>query len=468
MIGLPRTVDQLKTDVDRLAGVCTAVAVIGRGNGGRIEQPGVVQPHAGRRQLGQRREGIHHTARSGNAAHDEPRRVDVPLPEIGPHQRRHAGNHGRCHRRAAPLGILIPRQRAVDGYAGRHDLVTGIREGRGLVLGRRGLDTQHIRQGGGIMRSDRFRQTVVARCGYQHGLVQGNLQRVLHDLRAGVTAEAHVDHVGAIVYGIQNALGNVVDRQHPAVLRRPDRHDPHVESHPHAALAVESLCRDDPRHVRAVAVIVDRVAAVQRGVRHHAGPVDVVLEAVAVVVDAVARNFAGVDPHVGLQFLVVVVHARVDDGHHNVLRPARIDPVVIQAVPSLPDPDIFVKPLLVVSRVGGAVRQSFDYRRDLVRHAPHVIRLGRFHLGHFAQGRQRFFHVRAFGQIQPVPAAEFLPFPRLALLRELFRFRRRQRRPAAGLDRNPRQLREDGACQFPPLAEIAAGPARFRHVTLLG
>ena len=68
---------------------------------------------------------------------------------------------------------------------------------------------------------------------------------------------------------------------------------------------------DDAGHVRAVRVIVHRIAVVT----HEIVTVDVVHIPVAVVIQAVAGDLAGIDPDVGLEVGMEVVNARVDDGH---------------------------------------------------------------------------------------------------------------------------------------------------------
>src|SRR5437763_8439097 len=77
--------------------------------------------------------------------------------------------------------------------------------------------------------------------------------------------------------------------------------------------------------MRPVPVFIPRVAG--RGRRPagvlpgEVGAVDVVDDAVLVVVDAVARDLPRVGPDIVAQVLVVVVDARVDDGHDDRRRP---------------------------------------------------------------------------------------------------------------------------------------------------
>ena len=92
-----------------------------------------------------------------------------------------------------------------------------------------------------------------------------------------------------------------------------DSHDLRAVCYTYGA-AVAGLRGDDARHVRAVALVVLRVARA----RDEVDAVHVVGVAVAVVVGAV-EGLVAVLPHGVGQVDVAVVDARVDDGHHGAL-----------------------------------------------------------------------------------------------------------------------------------------------------
>ena len=121
------------------------------------------------------------------------------------------------------------------------------------------------------------RQPVVARGRHHHhavihGSLYGGRHRVLQ-AEAGSgkrRSEAQVDHVGAVGGGPVDSRRNVGVRPRSAVVQHPDGHDGRAGRDAVHADAVAGICRDDARHVGAVAVAVLR----RRVARHEvpAGP----------------------------------------------------------------------------------------------------------------------------------------------------------------------------------------------------
>ena len=135
------------------------------------------------------------------------------------------------------------------------------------------------------------------------------------EIGAGARAgEREVDHARAVGDGVAHALGHRRHVTGGVGAEHLDRHDPRAPGEARDADAVVAARGDDARDVRAVAVVVRRVAVVVDEVC----AVDVVDEAVAVVVDAVARHLARVGPQVGHQVAMRQVHAGVDHRHGDV------------------------------------------------------------------------------------------------------------------------------------------------------
>ena len=114
----------------------------------------------------------------------------------------------------------------------------------------------------------------------------------------------------AHLHGVVEGADGVGDGAAAVGVEELQGHDLHVPVDAGHADAVVAHGADGAGHVRAVAVVVHRVAVVVDEVV----AVDVVDEAVAVVVDAVAGDLAGVGPDVGGQVGVGVIDAGVDDG----------------------------------------------------------------------------------------------------------------------------------------------------------
>jgi hypothetical protein len=66
--------------------------------------------------------------------------------------------------------------------------------------------------------------------------------------------------------------------------------------------------------VRAMPVVVHRVASIENGVNAK----DVIDDSVVIVVEIVSSNFVGIAPHLGGQILVIIINAGVDDGDDHV------------------------------------------------------------------------------------------------------------------------------------------------------
>src|SRR5262249_46767682 len=123
----------------------------------------------------------------------------------------------------------------------------------------------------------------------------GRLDRVGQGLVEGIAAPTVVRDRGAVVDGVVDRADGAVQGTAAAGIQELDRHDLDVPGDARHAGAVVADGGNGPGDVGPVAVVVHRIGVVGHKI---------------VSVDA-----ARAGPHVRGQFGVVVIHARVDDGH---------------------------------------------------------------------------------------------------------------------------------------------------------
>jgi hypothetical protein len=157
---------------------------------------------------------------------------------------------------------------------------------------------------------------VVAGSGHEeHARIGRGLDRILQRLGeehaaavVGKAAPAVVGDLGAHVGRVEDGVDRIRGEAVAIGGDELERHDPGAPSHAHHAAAVVAHRTDGAGHVRAVAVVVHRVAvAVGEVVAVHI--IDV---AVAVVVNTIAGDLARVRPDVRGEVGVRVVDTRVD------------------------------------------------------------------------------------------------------------------------------------------------------------
>ena len=119
-----------------------------------------------------------------------------------------------------------------------------------------------------------------------------------------------VRYLGAVRDGKVQGVDGPRGRSASGRVEELQGHDLDFPVHPGHADAVVASRADRPRHVRAVVVVVHRVAVVADEVV----AVHIVDVSVLVVVDAIAGNLTRVHPHVRLEVRMVVIDAGVDDG----------------------------------------------------------------------------------------------------------------------------------------------------------
>ncbi len=145
-----------------------------------------------------------------------------------------------------------------------------------------------------------------------HAGVAGGLDRLLERLAAARARDRHVDDLRAVGDRVADGLGHRLGGAHGVCAERLEDHEPGALGDAGHADPVAAARGEDAGDVRAVAVVVGRVAVAVDEVR----AVDVVHEAVAVVVDAVAGDLPRVAPEVVAQVRVREVRAGVDDRDH--------------------------------------------------------------------------------------------------------------------------------------------------------
>ena len=142
----------------------------------------------------------------------------------------------------------------------------------------------------------------------------GRIDGVLERLFIAAAAPGVVHHPSAHERGVFDGGDGVGGVAAAAVIEKFERHDAHLPADAGHADAVVALGADGAGAMRAVVMVVHRIAIKIREVV----AVEVVHEAVVVIVDAVARDFAGVDPDVVGQVGMGVIHAGVDDGDDHI------------------------------------------------------------------------------------------------------------------------------------------------------
>ncbi len=207
-------------------------------------------------------------------------------------------------------GAEVDRGGTEAGEVGQQVVVIGRGDRHhagGLVAGREGRDDVVVVGG------------VAGRGDEQDAGVAGRGDRVEQALAEAAAAprvgqHAQVDARVALGDRVVDGADGVLEGAAAAGVEELEGHDLDLPVHAGHADAVVAGRADGAGAVRAVVVVVHRIAAA--GDRVEA--VHVVDDAVAVVVHAVARDLGRVDPHVGGQILVRVVHAGVDHADDDV------------------------------------------------------------------------------------------------------------------------------------------------------
>ena len=217
-----------------------------------------------------------------------------------------AGLEAVAEERHAPVGL-----RAEDPHAGRAHVhaggaVVGERSPRAALRHRGHADQVRLRERAGRVRDDVVVEARVAGRRHHHGVVRvghvhgGGADRV----RAG-TAQAEIDHVGAVLRREDDAVGHVGGESRAGGVKHAHGHDLGLRRHPGHAQVVVGHRRRGARHVRAVELLVVGV--------------------VVAVHEVLAVDAAGAGPKVGQEVGVGQVHARVHHGDH-LSGPARAGP----------------------------------------------------------------------------------------------------------------------------------------------
>ena len=278
-----------------------------------------VEPTAGDDRTGERSERVGALQQGG---------ADFGHAGLGGHRPRqgsHAGYVRRGHAGPRIGGVAAARNGAVDRDARRGQVDrrgTIAAEIGEIVVMVGGRHREHVGQIiiGGIMRVGIVVTGAVA--GRRHeedpGVAAG-LNGVVHRRTIPAASPAIVGHPNVHAVGgphhrgvvdRPNGIGNPPGSAGGEELQAHDRAGPVHAGH---SLAVVACARDGAGHVRAVVVIVHRIAIIVDEIV----AVDVVDEPVTVVVDTVSGDLAGVGPNVGRQIGVSVVDAGVDHRHHN-------------------------------------------------------------------------------------------------------------------------------------------------------
>ncbi len=160
------------------------------------------------------------------------------------------------------------------------------------------------------------RLSVVARRRDQGRSGIRRLQSVLYGYRASRAAERHIYYVRAVSIRVNYRFGNIALQKYTRRLTGFYSHYFYVIRNAYRADFVIRR-RDNARDVRAVSVVVHRVAAMEAFVAYRRTTVNVVYISVAVVVYSVTGNFVGVYPHIGFQIGVSIVYARIDYRNRN-------------------------------------------------------------------------------------------------------------------------------------------------------
>ena len=273
-------------------------------------------------------------AATGGLAQQRPDWIDVvdePALQLGHGERRvdrqrkgrHARHVGRRHARAAQGSILVAGHRAVDVHARGGDVdrrrsVIAEPGQRILVVGRCHADDRGRIECGRVARRSVRVGPIVARRRHEHdagraagvdGVEQASFVAAAPPT---IARDPHVDAVGRPHHRrVVDGPDGVGRRTGARRVEEFERHQRHIPVHPGDAGAVVPHAADRARHVRAVVVVVHRVAVVVCEVV----PVHVVHEAVVVIVHAVAGNLARIGPDVGGQIGMGVVDAGVDHGY---------------------------------------------------------------------------------------------------------------------------------------------------------
>ena len=225
---------------------------------------------------------------------------------------------------------------------------------------------------------------VVACRAYDHRIAGRIGDSVTQHLRVHVATQAQIDHAGALVGRVDDALGNPRVRTLAGRIQHLHGHQPAVGADAGHAGAVVRRRGDDARYVRAVADVVLRVVVVVDEVP----AVYVVHLAVAVVVVAIHCGVARIGPE--LAGKVGVVH--VDAGIHHGDADHR---AALRGVPGCGRTDPRQTPLVGVF---GIVRGEGGMAQ--------VVRLGDFYAGIGVQSGEDGRQVGVRRQAQAIPAVQ--------------------------------------------------------------
>ena len=228
----------------------------------------------------------------------------------------HSSRHlGGGHRGSTHVAVLIASQGGEHIHPCGGDVILGcgsrsVRESSQVAVGINGANGDADFTGIGAWVA-RIGAAVIAGSHDHHRAQAGGIADGVEQHGAGGGAtQAEVDHLGAIVRRIANAVGDPCVAAAAAGIQHSHRHDSGVVGNTDLPNAIV-FSRDDARHVGAVVVEIHRGVVIVDEIP----AANVVDKTVAIIVDAVAGDFPTVAPDVGVKVDVVVVNARVDNGH---------------------------------------------------------------------------------------------------------------------------------------------------------
>lgn len=154
---------------------------------------------------------------------------------------------------------------------------------------------------------------------HQNALAVCIVNGLFHRHRVGGESPTARDHVRPVVHGIIDGLGAAEDVTIAIGVQVLSRHDPGRGTDARDIDAVVHLGGDDPGAVGAMATVIQRVdRAFAVIVYGEIVSVDIIDVSIPIVVDVrLAVPLCDIDPHPVGQVAVVVIHAAIHHGNHN-------------------------------------------------------------------------------------------------------------------------------------------------------
>ena len=263
--------------------------------------------------------------RNEQAAHRLRRQIGPPREN----QRGQTGDVRRRKRRTRAHRIAVVEPRTKNTHAWRHQIkrcppAAKIRPIVGMIS--RANGNRMV-----IARGIPHLTARISRRRHEHNALRVRvLDRIAQEKRALRPSPAHIDHMRAIFYGIENSRCEIVFLQKTTALKpaqpRPQCHDLCIGRNPDNSPIVISHRSNNARGVcpvrRFIAriIVADEIIAQTRHtgrVRKIPAPHIVDIPIVIVVNPLCATHFCGIVPDIIAQILVIIIHARIDNRHNN-------------------------------------------------------------------------------------------------------------------------------------------------------